>query len=152
FGHATPKSELATLATMKPTSKFGEIFQYSNMMAAAAGFIAGHLLAPAKELGAAYDDAMQKQVVAPLGMKDVTFDFKKALAGDHASAHGPDVDGKMALADMRINYMVVPVRPAGGLWASVHDMARYVRMELGNGVLDGKRYIGAEALLARRAP
>jgi len=47
---------------------------------------------------------------------------------------------------------VVPLRPAGGLWASVHDMARYVRMELGKGMLDGKRYIGEEALLARRKP
>ena len=27
--------------TMQPTSKFGEVFQYSNLMAAAAGFIGG---------------------------------------------------------------------------------------------------------------
>jgi hypothetical protein len=35
FKNATPESELALLGTMQPTSKFGEVFQYSNLMAAA---------------------------------------------------------------------------------------------------------------------
>jgi hypothetical protein len=34
---ATPMSVLAELGTMQPTSKFGQLFQYSNLMAAAAG-------------------------------------------------------------------------------------------------------------------
>src|SRR5215471_7713778 len=32
FKHATPESSLALLGTMQPTSKFGEVFQYSNLM------------------------------------------------------------------------------------------------------------------------
>ena len=44
FKNATPKSALALLGTFQPTSKFGEVFQYSNLMAAAAGFIGGHVL------------------------------------------------------------------------------------------------------------
>ena len=51
----TPDKALATLGTMQPTSKFGEMFQYSNPMAGAAGFTAGHVLYPNLELGAAYD-------------------------------------------------------------------------------------------------
>src|SRR5204863_251310 len=84
-------AELATFGTMQPTSKFGEMFQYSNPMAAAAGFIAGHVLYPDLELGAAYDRAMQSNVFDPLGMTSTTFDFKRALAGDHAMPHAPDV-------------------------------------------------------------
>ena len=34
----TPEAALKTLATIQPTSKFGEMFQYSNSLAAAAGF------------------------------------------------------------------------------------------------------------------
>ena len=34
---------MAPLATMQPTSEFGELFQYSNLMAAAAGFVGGHV-------------------------------------------------------------------------------------------------------------
>ena len=33
-------------ATMQPTSKFGEMFQYSNPLAGAAGFVGGHVLVP----------------------------------------------------------------------------------------------------------
>ena len=55
----TPDSIMATLATMQPTSRFGELYQYSNSMAAAAGFMGGHVLYPDLELGAAYDKAMQ---------------------------------------------------------------------------------------------
>ena len=151
FAHATPRSELELLATIQPTSRFGEMFQYSNSLAAAAGYVAGHVLYPGKELGAAYDEAMRTRVFGPLGMKDVTFDMATALAGDHAGAYGLDVDGRIAPDVFAIDSMAVPLRPAGGLWSSVHDLSRYVRMELGNGRLDGKRYIGEAALLARRA-
>ena len=41
YGKMTPESSLALLGTMQPTSKFGELFQYSNLMAAAAGYTAG---------------------------------------------------------------------------------------------------------------
>ncbi|HEY1424087.1 MAG TPA: serine hydrolase domain-containing protein, partial [Candidatus Acidoferrum sp.] len=54
FKNATPESELALLGTMQPTSKFGEVFQYSNLMATAAGYIGAHIVNPNLELGAAY--------------------------------------------------------------------------------------------------
>ena len=116
FQGVTPEDAMATLATMQPTSKFGELFQYSNPMAGAAGFTAGHVLYPNMELGAAYDKAMQTEVFDPLGMKSTTFDYAKALAGDHAMPHSPDVDGKTAHAVMEINYAIIPLRPAGAAW------------------------------------
>ena len=89
----------------------------------------------------------------PLGMTATTFDFKRALAGNHASAHAPDVDGKPAQATMAINYAVIPVRPAGGAWSNVRDMLKYVQMELDGGRLPGgATYIAKDTLLARRAP
>ncbi len=153
FGGLTPEGALATLGTMQPTSKFGEMFQYSNPMAGAAGFTAGHVLFPGLELGAAYDRAMQTQVFDPLGMTATTFDFSRALAADHAAAHAPDVDGKPALAVMEVNYAASPLRPAAGAWSNVRDMLRYVAMELAGGRLpDGSTYIPQGPLLARRAP
>jgi CubicO group peptidase (beta-lactamase class C family) len=153
FQGVTPSDAMATLATMQPTTKFGEMFQYSNPMAAAAGFTAGHVLYPDLELGAAYDKAMQAQVFDPLGMKDTTFDYARAQAGDHAMPHSPDVDGKTAHAVMELNYSIIPQRPAGAAWSDVKDMLRYVQMELDEGKLpDGKTYIPKEPLLERRAP
>jgi len=153
FQGLTCEGAMATLATMQPTSKFGEMFQYSNPMAAAAGFVGGHVLYPEMELGKAYDEAMRTQVFGPLGMKDTTFDFVKALKGNHAYAHAPDVDGQPARAAMEINYSMIPVRPAGAAWSSVRDMLLYVSMELAEGQLPaGKRYIDRAPLLERRVP
>jgi CubicO group peptidase (beta-lactamase class C family) len=153
FKHATPASSLALLGTMQPSSRFGEVFQYSNLMASAAGYIGAHLYDPGRELGAAYDDAMEKRIFAPLGMKSTTFDMERAQKGNHAWPHDDDVDGKPAVADMAFNYSVVPHRPAGGVWTSAHDLARYVQLELGRGKLpDGKRLVSEENLLMRRKP
>jgi CubicO group peptidase (beta-lactamase class C family) len=151
FKDVTPEGALATLATVQPTSKFGEIFQYSNLLAGAAGFTAGHVLYPQLELGAAYDKAMQTQVFDPLGMKSTTFDYAKALSGNHSNAHAPNVDGKPAVAVFELNYSIIPLRPAGAAWSNINDMLKYVSMELANGALpDGTRYISTAPLLARR--
>ncbi|HEY6972038.1 MAG TPA: serine hydrolase domain-containing protein [Candidatus Angelobacter sp.] len=153
FKNATPESSLALLGTMQPTSKFGEVFQYSNLMAAAAGYVGAHLVYPKMELGAAYDKAMQTHIFDPLGMKSTTFDMAKALHGDHASPHGDNVDGKPSVANIAFDYSVMPHRPAGGVWTSAHDLIRYVQLEINQGKLpNGKQLVSAENLLARRAP
>jgi CubicO group peptidase (beta-lactamase class C family) len=87
FKGVTPDGALATLATVQPTSKFGEMFQYSNLLAGAAGFIGSHVVHSKLELGAAYDRAMQSLVFDPLGMKATTFDYARALRGNHAGPH-----------------------------------------------------------------
>jgi CubicO group peptidase (beta-lactamase class C family) len=153
YKNATPESELALLGTMQPTSKFGEVFQYSNLMAAAAGYIAGHIVHPDMELGAAYDAAMQEMVFDPLAMKSTTFNYARALAGNHATPHSDDIDGKPSVAAMDINYSIVPARPAGAVWTSAADLSRYVQLELNRGKLpNGQQLVSPESLLARRAP
>jgi CubicO group peptidase (beta-lactamase class C family) len=130
-----------------------EVFQYSNLMAAAAGYIGAHLVYPNLELGAAYDKAMQEKIFDPLGMKSTTFDYARSLAGDHATPHGDDIDGKPTVASMAINYSIVPARPAGAVWTSSADLIRYVQDELALGKLpNGRQLVSAENLLMRRAP
>ena len=149
----TSEDALKTLGTMQPTTKFGEMFQYSNPLAGAAGFVGGHVAFPSLPLGAAYDQAMADRVFKPLGMTSTTFDYAKALAGNHATSHAPTVDGKPALAVMELNYSIIPLRPAGAGWSNIRDMLKYVQMELDEGTLpDGTRYIAKDTLLARRAP
>jgi CubicO group peptidase (beta-lactamase class C family) len=153
FSESTPQTAMGSLATMHPTTKFGETFQYSNLMAAAGGYVGGHVAYPKKELGAAYDEAMQTRVFGPLGMTETTFDFKRAMRGDHATAYEDDEDGKTAPAIMDVNLGVIPVRPAGGAWSTVHDIAKMVMMELADGKLaSGKQFLSKENLLARREP
>ena len=139
------------LAATQPTSGFGEVYQYNNLMAAAAGYIGGHLVHPDQELGAAYDAAMQEKVFGPLGMTETTFSMSRAAAGNHASPHGDDMNGHPAVAQLDPNSIFVPYRPAGGAWSSAHDMIKYVQNEITQGVLpNGKRLVSAANLLARR--
>ena len=153
YATATPASSLASLAAMQPTSRFGEAYQYSNVMAGAAGYVGASVVNPGQELGAAYDAAMRSKVFGPLGMTRTTFDFATAMSGNFASPHGDDVDGKTTLARMDNNYSVVPLRPAGGMWTSARDLSKYLQMELALGTLpDGNRLVSQESLRERRRP
>ena len=151
FQDSSPEEQFEILATMQSTTEFGELFQYSNPLASAAGFISAHLILPDERLGPAYDQTIRDLVFEPLGMTRTTLSFEKVLATDHAMPHSFDLDLVNQLADFDINRVVLPVRPAGGVWSSVRDYARYVQMEIANGLLpDGTRYVGEEALLERR--
>jgi CubicO group peptidase (beta-lactamase class C family) len=151
FAGATPASSLASLGTMQPTSRFGEIFQYSNLMAAAAGYVGSSVISPNQELGAAYNGVMRSKVFEPLGMTRTTFEFPTALSDNFAGPHGNDVDGNTMPARMDMNYSVVPIRPAGGMWTSARDLSKYVQMELALGQLpDGRQLVSKENLLERR--
>lgn len=138
------------LAATMPTSKFGDLFQYNNQLASAAGYVGGHILYPRMELGAAYDRAMQEKIFTPLGMKDSTFDYARGMAGNWAAPHGLDVDGKVTLMSNDFNWAPYPYRPAGAAFSTTADMVRYVQLELGKGVLDGKRVVSEANLIARR--
>lgn len=149
----TPQTVMTTLGTMQPTSGFGELFQYSNPMAAAAGYIGGQVAHPGTELGAGYDEAMQTLVFDPLGMADTTFDYARAQTGNFASPHGYDIERKVEIMGMGLNDTITASRPAGAAWGTVNDLLKYLQMEIDRGLLpDGSRYIGEAALLQRREP
>lgn len=152
-GRASPSTTFDQLSQMKPTSQFGEVFQYSNLMVAAGGYIAASALAPGQDVGVAYDRLMKDKIFLPLGMKNTTFDYARALAGNHAEPHGEDIDGKTRRASMDLNYTILPGRPAGAVWTSPHDFSRYVLMELAKGrAADGSVVISEKNLLKRYEP
>lgn len=154
----TPPGTLASttfaqLAATTPTSRFGEVYQYNNLMASAAGYVAAHVVYPEREVGAGYDALMRRRVFDPLGMGETTFSMAQALRGDHASPHAEDVDGVTRVADIGFDAVMHPYRPAGGAWSSAHDLIRYVGLELSGGLLpNGDRLVSTSNLEKRRAP
>jgi CubicO group peptidase (beta-lactamase class C family) len=151
YGRATPANVFQELAATRPTTAFGETHQYSNTLAAAAGFIGGHVAAPGRELGAAYDEAMRVRVFEPLGMRATTFDVARALRQNHATPHAQDLQGNTAVGALPLLPSLSYLRPTGGAWSSVRDLAKYVRMELARGLLpSGKRMVSERNLLERR--
>jgi CubicO group peptidase (beta-lactamase class C family) len=153
FRKQTPATIMQLVGRLQPTSGFGEGFEYSNLMQAAAGYVAGSVAEPGKELGTAYDGAMERMVLRPLGMKRSTFDFAKAMQGNYARPHDVDIDGRIVLSPMGRNFSAVAVRPAGGLWTSANELSRYVMMELAKGKLpDGTRLVSENNLVQRQVP
>lgn len=139
------------LAATQPTSGFGEVFQYNNLITTAGGFIGGAIAYPGVPVGEAYDRAMQARVFGPLGMTNTHFSFDRALKSNLASPHGLDVDGKVALSSHDLAYSIAPFRPAGGAWSTVRDMAKYAQLELAKGVMpNGVRLVSEASLLERR--
>ena len=149
FEHArmTPEALIEAMRAMKPTTGFGETFQYSNAMVSAGGYAAAAALggrgAGGGWLGAAYDRAMQTRVFDPLGMAATTFDLAAVRRQEHAVPHARD----LALRPVPIALAHEEVRawdPAGGAWSNVRDLARYLLAELAGG--------SSPNLLRRRAP
>lgn len=145
------------LALTAPTSEFGELYQYSNQMAAAAGYVAGHVLYPDMEIGAAYDRAMQTYIFDPLGMTETTFSIPEALASNHASPYALSLNDRLVpvtqTTSTGFNHLVNAYRPAGAAWSSARDAIKYIQNELSAGIgPDGTRLFAAEPLLERRKP
>lgn len=155
---AAASDTFVQLAATEPTSGFGEVFQYNNLMAAAAGYIGGYLVYPDRELGSAFYTAMDNKVFRPLGMTATTFDYDRILApgSDWARPHGEGIDLKphpLTGAGMKLNYAFSRYAGAGGAWSTANDLIKYVRFELNEGKLDsGLPYVSAKNLLQRRVP
>ncbi len=139
------------LSESQPTSDFGALFQYNNLMASAAGYLGGALAYPEMEVGAAFDRAMEDRIFEPLGMPDTTFDNSKGMSGNWARPHGLNINGQVTEIPNDFNFTVLPHRPAGGAWSTTADMARYVQLELSKGLSpEGERIVSEENLLKRR--
>jgi CubicO group peptidase (beta-lactamase class C family) len=150
FANVTPEQRIASMKTMKPTTGFGETFQYSNLMVAAGGYAAAHAYDDRHSIGDAYDAVMKKNIFEPIGMKSTTLDFAVAERGEHAASIGDDIDGTPHTVPLSEERGVFSVRPAGGVWSNVRDMDRYVMTEMAKGVSpDGKRVVSEENLLER---
>ncbi|MBL8949152.1 MAG: serine hydrolase [Myxococcaceae bacterium] len=133
YANVTPEARVASLASMKPTTKLGETFQYSNLLVAAGGFAAAHAYAPDVSLGEAYTRAMREKVFGPLGMTRSTVDFAIASRGERASPHALDLDGRPQVLPIGFEANVINIAPAGAAWSTLHDMERYALAELSRG-------------------
>lgn len=153
--YATPAQLVAGMADIAVTAPFGETFQYSNQMYAVGGYAATTAAGGALDtLQADYARAMQDRVLGPIGMADSTFDLDAVLAsGNYARPTGADILGQPQrvplLADDRFTESVAP---AGALWSTAPDMARYLATEMDGGVApNGTRVVSAENLARTQA-
>jgi CubicO group peptidase (beta-lactamase class C family) len=147
------EDRLAELAGMRPTTGFGETFQYSNALVSAGGFAGATVLYPDSPYMEAYEAALNDTVLGPLGLDSTTYRTDLVVKGDHALPHGRDFDQEYRAIPLQWEAAVTSVVPAGGLWSSVGDLATLMLLELADGKdAAGQQVISAENILRRREP
>lgn len=120
----------------------GTKYQYANAGINTAGRIIEVLS------GMSYEQFLQTRLFDPLGMKDTTFWPGKAQLTRLAKSYKPNGD-KTDLEETTVGQLKYPLNdrtarypmPAGGLFSTAADLARFCRMVLNKGELDGKRYL-----------
>jgi CubicO group peptidase (beta-lactamase class C family) len=137
---------IASLRHVEPVSSFRTTFAYTNLT----HLLAGRIVARA---GGASDwtAVLQQELLDPLGMKDSTYTAEAIqAAANHASGHRWTPEGT-------IEVPFTPIFPyhlggSGNINSNVEDMARWVRMQLGNGTFEGRRIVSPENLAVTRTP
>ena len=110
--------------------RVGERFAYSNLGVD----LAGRILATV--MRAPYGECLRELIFDPLGMSDATATPDiYAARQNRAVGHEPGFDAVP---------LKVPMEAAGGVYASVNDMARYAAFHLGRGSLHGQRLLSRD--------
>ncbi|MEA3337203.1 MAG: alpha/beta fold hydrolase [Chloroflexota bacterium] len=153
--HLTAEDIVESLADFEFFTEFGEAFQYSNQMVAAAGYLAALASGtPYGDLQDGYIELMEARVFDAIDMPDTTFSFDEVAAGrDYATPYGKTILGKLIELPLDAEEILIPVAPAGAAWSNVLDMARYAATELSQGVTpDGSAVVSAENLAVTWTP
>lgn len=121
----------------KPTAKFRERWQYQNVMYSAAG------QAVAAAYGTTWEQVITDKILRPLGMNNSDLSVARMQkSNDFARGYSYDPDTKQS--------RLVPTRdltniaPAGAINSSATDMAKWVRLMLNGGEIDGTRIVSAD--------
>ncbi|MGV9800127.1 serine hydrolase [Mycobacterium sp. NPDC003449] len=126
-----------------PLDPFRISYAYTNFGLTAAAE------AVATAAGKTWEQLSEDVLYRPLGMASTSSRFADYRSRtDRAVGHIRVQDGYQA----RYVRDPDPQSPAGGVSSSVNDVARWLAMVLGNGSLDGKRVIDADALLPAVTP
>jgi CubicO group peptidase (beta-lactamase class C family) len=137
------KEILHRLRYQKPDSSFRSHYAYTNFGITAAG------VAATKAYNMTWENASDQKLYGPLGMNSTSSRYADFVARANKALGHVQVKGEWIQ-----KYKRDPdtESPAGGASSSVNDLARWMRLQLADGQLDGKRIVEEKALFATRSP
>ncbi|QES53896.1 serine hydrolase [Streptomyces venezuelae] len=129
---------------LEPLSPFRASYAYTNFGLTAAAE------AVARAKGTSWQKLSADTLFKPAGMTRTSTEFADFInAPDHASTHVRNADGTWSPRFVR---NPDAQSPAGGTSSTATDMARWLRLQLAGGTLDGKRIIPADTLARTHLP
>ena len=126
-----------------PSSSFRAGYSYSNF-----GLTEG-AVAAARPTGQSWEAVAEEKLFKPLGMTSTSARHADFLTRANRAALHVAVNGAWS-AELKRDPDAQA--PAGGVSSSVRDLAQWVRLEFGGGMVDGKRIIAAAAIEQTHAP
>ena len=132
YGTTHSREEIIRRAKyLEPVYGFREAYGYSNILFLAAGEII-----PAVT-GQSWDEFVKERFFSPLNMPFANTSITQFKPGQDIAAPHNEVDGK----NIPIDYVNWDnIGPAGSINASTTDVVQWIRLQLGRGTLDGKKY------------
>jgi CubicO group peptidase (beta-lactamase class C family) len=118
-------------------------YAYTNF-----GLTAGAVSA-ARAAGATWEDACDERLYEPAGMTRTSSRFDDFINADNHAAGHVQIDGAWVPEYVR---NPDPQSPAGGVSSTATDMATWMRLQLGGGMLDGQQIVDSEALAETHRP
>jgi CubicO group peptidase (beta-lactamase class C family) len=127
---------LLRIRYQEPFSSFRSHYEYTNFM------LTEGAVAAAASTGESWEDVSAKRLYEPLKMTRTSSLFSDFIDDpNHASLHAL-VDGEWKTQVRQPDAQ----SPAGGVSASITDMAQWLRVQLGSGTVDGQEIVDAAAL------
>ena len=131
------------LRHIPPNYNFRAGYGYSNLMFITVGLVTETVS------GMSWDDFIRQRIFEPLGMTDSVTNPRYLLDRKNIAAPHEDVRGKLQTVVQRED---AHVGAAGSIHASAADIARWMRLQLDNGSLDGKQLMDAAVIEETRTP
>lgn len=115
---------------LEPSWSFRSNFGYQNLMFLAAGQVVG------KVTGKTWDAFVDERIFTPLGMNASNTSIKAFPAGGNVATPHGKIEGNVKEIGWRD---IDNIAPAGSINSNAAEMAQWVRLQLGEGMFEGKR-------------
>jgi CubicO group peptidase (beta-lactamase class C family) len=144
YPDASREQLIRRLADAHPNVGFRTKFQYQNMMYVAAGYAVGQVT------HSTWDDFVRTRIFQPLGMNESdTSSIDAEKSSDYASPHEQNPDGSVKVIPW---HNIDNAGPAGSINSSARDMAKWMMLQLNDGMYDGKQLISKKNVREMQTP
>ena len=134
---------LRRLRLVRPSSSFRAGYGYSNF-----GFTEG-AVAAARPTGQSWDAVAREKLFGPLGMTSTSTTHDGFLTRIDRAALHVRLDGAWTA---RVERNPDAQAPAGGVSSNIRDLARWMRLEIGNGLFERRQRVSEAALAQTHVP
>ncbi|HEV7214392.1 MAG TPA: serine hydrolase, partial [Chloroflexota bacterium] len=145
--NASRQELVSRLQYLQPSADFRYRWQYQNMMYMTAGALIE------KVSGMSWEDFTSSRILGPLGMHATTyFDAQSSQRSDFALPNSIVASAPNQVVKPLPILLSPAIAPAGGIVSNIDDMCRWLRLQLGNGSLDGTHIVSEQQLATMHRP